>query len=71
MDSFDDVRSKEELARDLREGLAEEAERKATMIDTRELAETSVYIFSATAVGIVLVGGAFRVYDWATHNTND
>jgi len=69
MNSFDDVRSKGDLAREVGEGLADEVERKATEIDTRELAETSVYLFSATAVGIVVVGGAFRVYDWATQNT--
>jgi anaerobic C4-dicarboxylate transporter len=70
MDGFDDVRSKEDLAREVREGLAEEVERRATEIDTGELAETSVYIFSATTVGIVLIGGAFRLYDWATQNPN-
>jgi len=69
MESFDDVRSTEDLAEEIREGLASEAERKATDIDTSEVAETGVYIFSATAVGIVVVGGAFRVYDWATQNT--
>lgn len=69
MESFDDVRSTGDLAEEIGEGLAQEAERKATEIDTRELAETGVYLFSATAVGIVVVGGAFRVYDWATQNT--
>ena len=71
MDGFEDVRSKEDLAREVGDGIAEEVERRATDIDTRELAETSVYIFSATAVGIVVVGGAFGLYDWATAPTRD
>jgi len=70
MESFDDVRSKEDLAREVGAGLSEEIERKATEIDTYSLAETSIYVFSATTVGIVVVGGAFRLYDWATQPAN-
>lgn len=70
MDSFDDVPSTSDLASEIGQGLAQEAEQKASEIDTREIAETGVYLFSATAVGIVVVGGAFRVYDWATQNAN-
>jgi len=71
MDGLDDVRSKEDLAQEVREGIAGEVERRVPEIDTRELAETSVYIFSATAVGIVVVGGAFGLYDWATARPRD
>ena len=70
MDSFDDVPDTTDTVSKVRGGLAEEVERQAKQnakeIDTRELAQTAIFIGSATAVGVVLTGAVTYLIDSAT-----
>jgi hypothetical protein len=67
MEALDDTRTPTEIANQVGRGLASEAERQASEIDTGEVAENAVYLFAGTAVGVCVVGGLFHAYDWATN----